>query len=201
MNTGLLSVATPEGERATCRLGCMGAGHLACACAYPTTIQLFHRLGPLGRVSLLVAMSVRMLLNVCPLPSKFITSGCRGDLWSKNIFLILDCDDTIIKKRGFRFCTLWSLFLRPLKHTILEEPTVENGGVIKGRSVAVAVGCWLLALQRHINGTSTALQRHFNSTIGIGASICIGRESQCLPYAGFFSECCLPLKFLTQQLY
>ena len=63
----------------------------------------------------------------------------------------------------------------------MDQPTVDNGGVSRGRSVAAAVGCWLLALQRHFNGTSMALQwQHF------GASIRIGRESQCLPYAGFF---------------
>ena len=70
-------------------------------------------------------------------------------------------------------------------------------------------GCWLLAvgtsmaLQRHCNGTSMALQWHFNGTSTalkrhfkgtsktknknvIGASIHIGRESQCHPYLGFF---------------
>ena len=59
--------------------------------------------------------------------------------------------------------------------------------------MAVAVGCWLFALQRHFNGTSTALPRHFKK-IGIGASIRIARESQCLPYTGFF-------RFFENQFY
>ena len=33
---------------------------------------------------------------------------------------------------------------------------MDNGGVSRGRSVAVSVGCWLLALQWLFNGTSTA---------------------------------------------
>ena len=69
----------------------------------------------------------------------------------------------------------------------------------------LAVGCLHFddtstALQRHFHGTSTAPPCHFHgpSTAflwnfhgkkkikSIGASLCIGRESQCLPYAGFF---------------
>ena len=45
--------------------------------------------------------------------------------------------------------TLGSLFLRFLKQKILTQPTVQDGGVSRGRSVAPAVGCWLLALQRY----------------------------------------------------
>ena len=36
MDSGLLGVIPLEGERAACRLGCVGAGHSACACAYAT---------------------------------------------------------------------------------------------------------------------------------------------------------------------
>ena len=72
---------------------------------------------------------------------KLITSGCRGDLRSKNIFLIFPCDDKIIKKKGGdRFFTLGSHFLRSLLCTDLDQPTVEDGGVSRVRSVAVAVG-------------------------------------------------------------
>ena len=60
--------------------------------------------------------------------------------------------------------------LRLLKRTALDQPTVDNGGVSKRRSVAVAVGCWhfdgtSMALQQHFKGTLTALQRNFNSTL------------------------------------
>ena len=68
-----------------------------------------------------------------------------------------------------------------LKRAVLDQPTVDSGGVSRRRSVAVAVGCWLLAvctslapqwhfnstsmaLKRYFNGTSTALQRNFNGT-------------------------------------
>ena len=94
---------------------------------------------------------------------KFITSLCHEDLWSKNAFLILACDDIILayddtvkEKKGIRFCTLGSLFLGSLKRKVLDQPTVDNGGGSRGRSVAVAVGCW------HFDGTSAALQRHYN---------------------------------------
>ena len=43
--------------------------------------------------------------------------------------------------------------------SVLDQPTVDWGGVSRGMSVAI--GCWLFALQRHFNGTSMALQRHF----------------------------------------
>ena len=36
MDTGLLGATAQWGERAACRLGCMGASHLVCACAYAT---------------------------------------------------------------------------------------------------------------------------------------------------------------------
>ena len=65
---------------------------------------------------------------------------------------------TQFKKRGVRF------FPRFLKHAVLIKPTVDSGGVSRGRSVAVAVGCWLFALQRHFNCTSTTLPRHFHGT-------------------------------------
>ena len=87
-----------------------------------------------------------MLNVVCPLPMKFITSGCRGDLWSKNVFLIWACDDTI-KKKGCPFCTLGFFFPRLLKHAVVDQPTVDNVEVSRGRSVAATVGCCLLALR------------------------------------------------------
>ena len=53
-----------------------------------------------------------------------------------------------------------------------------------------------MALQRHFNGTSITLQQQFNSRKkekeeeknGIGVSIHIGRDSQCLLYAVFFKD-------------
>ena len=52
---------------------------------------------PLGRFSNSVAMFVCLFVCVWHLetPSSW---GC-GDLWSKNVFLILGCDDTIFKKK------------------------------------------------------------------------------------------------------
>ena len=81
------------------------------------------------------------------------TSRCHGDFWSKNVILVWACDDTILKKKWVRFfCP------RLLKCAGLDQPTVDSGGVTRGRSVAVAVGCL------HFNGTSTALQLHFHGT-------------------------------------
>ena len=78
---------------------------------------------------------------------KLITAGCRGDLWLKNVFLIFACDKTII--RGVPFCTFGFFFPRFLKRMVLYQPTVDNEGVNRGKVVAAAVGCWLLALKRN----------------------------------------------------
>ena len=51
------------------------------------------------------------------------TSGCCEDLWSKNIFPSLDCDNTFFKKGGL-FSILRSLFPRLLNHTVLDKFTV-----------------------------------------------------------------------------
>ena len=62
------------------------------------------------------------------------------------------------KKKGGTF------FPRLLKRAVLDQLTVDSGGVSRERYVAVAVGCWLFALQWHFNGTSTALPRNFHGT-------------------------------------
>ena len=63
------------------------------------------------------------------------------------------------KKKG-HFCEGGGcFFLRLLKHMVLEQPTVDIGGVSRGRSVAMAVGFW------HFNGTSIELQLHLNATL------------------------------------
>ena len=82
--------------------------------------------------------------------------------------------------------------------------TVHSGGVSRGRSVAVAIACWLFALPWHFTSTSTALPGRFQGNFMellqhfhcikrynkpkncINAFIPIHQESQCLPYAGFF---------------
>ena len=94
------------------------------------------------------------MLNVeTPLPVESIISGCRGDLWLKNVVLILACGELNFKRgAGGRFCTLGSLFPRSLKRLDLDQPTVDNGGFSRGRSVAAAVGCC------HFNSTLMALQ-------------------------------------------
>ena len=82
-------------------------------------------------------------------------------------------------------------FFNKIIWLIPHTPFARVGGVSRGRSVAVAVGCWLLAV-----GTSLALQRHFLGTsttqkntptkkwcLGFfanGATIPIGQEIQCL---------------------
>ena len=64
---------------------------------------------------------------------------------------------------------------------VLAQPTVRSWGVNRGRSVALAVGWWLFALQQHFNGTSTALPLHFHYK-KISALICIGRQIQSSMY-------------------
>ena len=114
------------------------------------------------------------------------------DLWSKNIFLILACDDTILKKGDFRF-----YLSRLSKHKVFDQPSVDNGGLNMGRSVAVDFNCWLFAFQQHFNSTLTPLPRHLiciamtkkgkkKKKNGISASVCICQEIPCLPYTGFF---------------
>ena len=60
---------------------------------------------------------------------------------------------------------------------------MDSGGVSRGKSVDVAVGCLhfnvtSMALQWHFHGTSMAFQRYFNKRKkkSIGASIRIGQE-------------------------
>ena len=67
---------------------------------------------------------------------------------------------------GLRF------FPRLFKRTAFDQPTVDSVGVSRGRSVGVAVGCWLFALQRHFDGTSTALPWPFHSTSMAQKIIC-----------------------------
>ena len=71
---------------------------------------------------------------------------------------------TQFKKRGGLFLLLDAPSSEIANITVLDQPTVDNEGFSRGRSVAAAVGCWLLALQRHFYGTSTALQWKFNGT-------------------------------------
>ena len=120
----------------------------------------FYRVSPLGRFSQRVAMSI--CLSACLRRRKKPTSGCCGDLWLKNTFQILTCDDTLFQKKSMRF-------LPDCWKALLDQPTVDIGGVCKGRYVAVAVGCLHLnststALKWHLNGTSTALPQHFQGT-------------------------------------
>ena len=85
----------------------------------------------------------------------------------KECFLILAWQ---LKKEGSGFIS------RLLKCAFFDQPTAHSGGVSRGRSVAVAVSCWIFALQRHFNGISKALPRHFYGTHKkvIGAFIHIG---------------------------
>ena len=56
-----------------------------------TTFSLNRQTWP---IQYRVAMSVCLCVT-----SQKLSSGVRGDLWSKNVFLILGCDDTIFKKK------------------------------------------------------------------------------------------------------
>ena len=51
-------------------------------------------------------------------------------------------------------------FFKSVKSAVLDQPTVVSGVLNRGKSVAVAFGCWLYALQRHFNSTSMALPQH-----------------------------------------
>ena len=96
-------------------------------------------------------------LSLCMWHCKTFTSGCPGDLWSKNLFLIVACEDTIFKGRPF---FVWKL----LKHETLDQPTVDSGRIGRGRLwlLAVVFFCILMALQRHFHCPFTALPTHFN---------------------------------------
>ena len=81
-------------------------------------------------------------------------------------------------------------FFQKKTYWIDPPPFARNGGVSRGRSVTVAVGCW------HFLGTSMALQWQktllqkgiFLFFFGInGATIRIGQEIQCLPLCWTFS--------------
>ena len=73
--------------------------------------------------------------------------------------LILACDHTIFKTKVHKF------FPEISKKQGFGPAYCGYWGVSRGRSVAVDVGCWLFALQRHFNNTSTALQWHFHGTL------------------------------------
>ena len=72
--------------------------------------------------------------------------------------------------------------------------------------MAVAVSYLLSALQWHFHATSTEILRQFHGTSmdlpqhfqGIRASIRIGREIQCLPYARFLTDPVYPGLFYKQ---
>ena len=63
--------------------------------------------------------------------------------------------------------------LRLFKRVVFDQPTVDNWGVSRGRSVAVAVGRWPFALQWHFNGTSLTLPLHLQNK-NLSVTICIG---------------------------
>ena len=113
----------------------------------------FYWLRPLGHDSHQVAMSVCMFLTLWntdlqvswrPLVKERISNI---GLWWQNF-----------QKRGILFC------LRLLKRAVLDQPTVDSGGVSRGRSVAMVVGCWLFAFQWHFISPSMALPQHFHGT-------------------------------------
>ena len=64
---------------------------------------------------------------------------------------------TQFKKGDFRFS-----LSRLLKHKVFDQPSVDNGGLNMGRSVAADFNCCLFAFQQHFNSTLTPLPRHLN---------------------------------------
>ena len=81
--------------------------------------------------------------------------------------------------------------LRYLKCTVLNQPTEFTG---EGLWLwLLAVGCW------HFNGTSMAIQWHNKKWIG--ASIHIGRDIKCLPYADFFYFLCSVVNVSLKRLW
>ena len=119
---------------------------------------VLHCLGPLGRVRHRVAMSI--CLSACLWRREMPTSGCCGDLWSKNLFLILACWHNFHKKGGGSAFSSrdWILFWTSLLWIVGEVAG-------QGSSVAMTVGCWPLAVCcLHFNGTSTKLQWHLHGT-------------------------------------
>ena len=58
------------------------------------------------------------------------TSGGRGDLWLKNVFLILGCDDTMLKKKKKN---IYIFFNRMLWRLLVEE-CIPNIGQLKKKA-------------------------------------------------------------------
>ena len=115
-----------------------------------------------------------------PLP-KTLTSWCHEDFWSKNVFLILACENTILKKcisfpkifktHSFGPPHQKKSFCPPQKSIkIVFRPPTEKEEEKK---------CWtppkkLVFWKRP--------KKNYQYTHGICATICIGRDIQCLPY-------------------
>ena len=97
-------------------------------------------------------------LCVCLCHPETPTSWCWGDLWLKNVSLILACDDTIFLNKFVRF------FSRLLERAVL-EPLPPQKKIINPLPVSLR----LLVEERSPNI----------------ATIRIGQEIQFLPYAGF----------------
>ena len=82
-------------------------GKIHCCILELCQFRRFYWIGPLGLrlgpFSILSAMSV--CLCVCLCHCKTHTSGCHEDFWSKDVFLVLACDHTIL------FIFRWIFFL------------------------------------------------------------------------------------------
>ena len=117
----------------------------------------FHRIGPLGRFDHRVAMSVDMC--VCPLPMRFFFRPLIGQHRSHDYFQGL----SLVTAPGVKIGCINTTFL------VLEHSILTLGALLT----------YYLANTSHI---ITSQASHC-----IGATIRIGREIRCLPYAGFFS--------------
>ena len=88
---------------------------------YSLLFSLTRPSGPGQSSSCNVRPYVVCMLNVeCPLRMKFITSGCRGDFWSKNVFLYWPAMTQLKKRSKFVVSP------RLLKRAVLDPPTKTN---------------------------------------------------------------------------
>ena len=80
----------------------------------------------------------------------------NGNFWSKKVFLIFAWDVTIYNKKVHVIFSPEIVKTRGFGPAYCGQERREQRKVCGG-------GCWMFALQRQFNDTSTALLRHFNS--------------------------------------
>ena len=119
-------------------------------------------------------VAIFVCLCVCLWQFKTPSTGGRGDFWSKGVSLILGCDDHFFFS-GF------------LILPTVSQPTVDDVGVSPPKKyfltlVNKKINKWIL---NNLIFLPRPLKKILDKIYGIGATICIGWEIQCLLYAGF----------------